>query len=137
MKITIYTDGASRGNPGHSSYGYSIKNEKGELIHEEGKYIGIATNNFAEYSAVVEALKYVEQKFNKKSLQVKFLMDSKLVVEQLSGRFKIKSKNLIPLIIVIKELEGKLESVTYEHIPRALNSLADSLANKALDSRLT
>lgn len=136
MKLIIYTDGASRGNPGHASYGFSIADLKGKTIYEEGKYIGIATNNFAEYSAVLAALKHVENNFDE-SLEINFLMDSKLVAEQLSGRYKIKSSNLIPLINKIRALEKSLGSITYKHIPRVLNFKADTLANKALDSRLT
>ena len=134
--MIIYTDGASRGNPGHASYGFSIESLNGKIIYEEGKYIGIATNNFAEYSAVLAALNYVGNNFDK-SLVVNFLMDSKLVAEQLSGRYKIKSSNLIPLINKIRKLEDNAGLISYKHIPRALNFKADSLANKALDSRLT
>lgn len=137
MKLIIYTDGASRGNPGHSSYGFSIRDSDNKLVHEEGGYLGIATNNFAEYSAVLEALKYVENTLDKEQIEMNFLMDSKLVVEQLSGRFKIKSQNLIPLISQIKHLQQGFTKVTFKHIPRKLNFKADSLANMALDLRLT
>ena len=133
MILTIYTDGASRGNPGKASYGFVVFNDKKEKIHEEGKYLGIKTNNFAEYTAVIKALEYVEKSFSR-DLEIKFFMDSKLVVEQLSGRFKIKSLNLIPLIKSIKVLTAKFSFVDYEHIPRSMNSLADTQANKALDS---
>ena len=136
MKITIYTDGASRGNPGPSSYGFSIRDNKGKLLHDEGRYIGIATNNFAEYSAVLNAFKHI-QKNLPNVLEINFFMDSKLVVEQLSGRFKIKSPNLRILISEIKNLEKNFGKITYKHIPRELNSYADLLANKALDSHLT
>lgn len=135
MKIIIYTDGASRGNPGHASYGFSITDEKGRILYEEGKYIGIATNNFAEYSAVLAAMKYIGENF-KKDVEVKFFMDSKLVAEQLSGRYKIKSPNLIELIYKIKDLQEGIDKITYTHVPRELNKVADSLANQALDSRL-
>lgn len=132
MKIVVYTDGASRGNPGKSSYGFSIQDNQGKVIFEEGKFIGIATNNFAEYSGVLNALKHIEKELKKIS-GVTFYMDSKLVAEQLSGRFKIKSPNLRPLIVEIKKLEEQIGSITYNHIPRNLNSTADALANKALD----
>jgi len=135
MKLIIYTDGASRGNPGLASYGFSIRNEKGKVLYEEGKYIGITTNNFAEYSAVLNALKYVEENYKGKYSGLDFYMDSKLAVEQLSGRYKIKSLNLKPLIYKIKELEGKLGEPVYKHIPRELNKVADWLANQALDNR--
>lgn len=134
MKIIIYTDGASRGNPGHSSYGFSIKDDKGRILYEEGKYIGIATNNFAEYSAVLNAMDYVSQNFPK-SVEVNFFMDSKLVAEQLSGRYKIKSPNLIALIYKIKDFQDGIKEITYTHVPREQNKIADALANQALDSR--
>lgn len=133
MKLIIYTDGASRGNPGYASYGFSIRNEQGKVLHDEGKYLGIATNNFAEYSAVLSALEYVVREMEK-IREINFLMDSKLVVEQLSGRYKIKSANLKPLIFKIKEL-GKNLIITYKHIPREFNKDADFLANQALDNR--
>jgi len=133
VKLIIYTDGASRGNPGIASYGFSISDGKGKILFEEGKYIGIATNNFAEYSGVLNALKYIKKHYPNAE-QINFYMDSKLVAEQLSGRYKIKSLNLKPLIHEIKELEAKFELITYKHIPRELNKRADSLANQALDS---
>lgn len=130
MKLTIYTDGASRGNPGKASYGFVIfKGNK--KIYEEGEYLGIKTNNFAEYSAVLKALEYTKKHFKDSSID--FLMDSKLVCEQLSGRYKIKSPNLIPLVNIIKLLSKERE-ITFTHIPRSKNMLADTAANRALDS---
>lgn len=135
MKLIIYTDGASRGNPGLASYGFSIRDESGKILYEEGEYIGIATNNFAEYSAVLNALKYVVDNVNGKLSAINFYLDSKLVVEQLSGRYRIKSNSLKQLIDQIKEFENNLTKVTYQHIPRELNKAADWLANQALDNR--
>lgn len=132
MKLIVYTDGASRGNPGLSAYGFSIQDDRGNILYKESKYIGVATNNYAEYSAVLNALEYVEKHFKK--AEAIFLIDSKLVVEQLSGRFKIKSANLKPLIQKIKGIEYKLNLVSYSHIPRERNKLADFLANSALDN---
>ena len=112
MKLIIFTDGASRGNPGHASYGFTISNEDGKLLHESGKYIGIATNNVAEYMAVLEALKYVKEKYSKDLRSIELFADSKLVAEQLSGRYKVKSAHLKPLIgsikILVLELGGVL-----------------------------
>ncbi len=133
MILTIYTDGASRGNPGKSSYGFVVLNEDKEVIYEEGKYLGINTNNFAEHTAVLRAFEYLRAKHSPKTL-IKFFMDSKLVAEQLSGRFKIKSTNLIPIIEKVKEIEDRFMEVTYSHVPRSMNTLADAQANKALDS---
>lgn len=135
MEITIYTDGASRGNPGHSAYGFVIKNDKNVILFEEGKYIGIATNNFAEYSAILCAIEYVKHKFkNPADLSINFLMDSKLAVEQLSGRFKIKNIILKGFFTQIIGISRNFKKVSYTHIPRHLNWQADRLANMALDS---
>ena len=124
MKLVIFTDGASRGNPGEASYGFSITDSDGNLVYQQGKYLGINTNNFAEYSAVLAAYKYLVAEFSfDLPEEVTFYMDSKLVKEQLSGRYKIKS------------LEGNFKKFSYIHIPRAQNSVPDRLANEALDNR--
>lgn len=136
MKLIVYTDGASRGNPGPASYGFTIAGEDGKLLHEEGEYIGITTNNVAEYSAVLEAFKLIEEKYKKQlPLEIQLFADSKLVAEQLSGRYKIKHPNLKPLFNQIKIMEMEIGFVSYTHIPRGQNTLADKLANKALDLR--
>ncbi len=136
MKLIIYTDGASRGNPGHASYGFTIADEKGKLVYEEGKYIGIATNNVAEYMAVLEALKYIKKFLSKHPLQIELYADSKLVVEQLSGRFKVKSPHLKPLIEQIQILKMELGGAIHNHVPREKNTEADRLANLVLDTRI-
>lgn len=136
VKLIVYTDGASRGNPGPASYGFTIADKEGKLLHEVGEYIGINTNNVAEYSGVLEALKLIREKYKKHlPIQVQLFADSKLVAEQLSGRYKIKHPNLKPLFGQIKISEMEIGSITYTHIPRGQNTLADKLANKALDSR--
>lgn len=136
MRLIIHTDGASRGNPGLSSYGFTISDEKGKLLHEEGEFIGITTNNVAEYTAVYEALKCVREKFSKEGkAQIELYADSKLVAEQLSGNYKIKAKHLKPIIEGIKILSLELGGVTFSHVPRSKNTLADELANQALDSQ--
>lgn len=134
MKLIIYTDGASRGNPGPASYGFSIQDNQGKILYKEGKYIGIATNNVAEYSAVLNAMEYVTKKF-KKSIEVFFFMDSKLVVEQLSGRYKIKSPHLKLIIRKIQILALGIGGITCSHVPREQNTIADGLANQALDNK--
>lgn len=136
MKLIVYTDGASRGNPGHSSYGFTIQDDSGKILYQEGKYIGIATNNVAEYTAVFKALKYVSDNlFQKGNLKISLYADSKLVAEQLSGRYKIKASHLKPIIADIRKLSSQFKEITYSHIPRSQNGIADSLANQALDSR--
>lgn len=134
MKLIIYTDGASRGNPGPASYGFTISDESGKLLYEEGRYIGISTNNVAEYMAVLEALEYVKKTFSKQSLQIELFADSRLVVEQLSGRFKVKSPHLKPLVEQIQILKLELGGAIHNHVPRLHNTKADKLANLALDN---
>lgn len=133
MILTVFTDGASRGNPGKASYGFVVFKGDKKKIYEEGKYLGIKTNNFAEYTAVLKALEYIKKNFPSVAT-IKFFMDSKLVAEQLSGRYKIKSPNLIPLVRQIKNLVETFEKASFKHIPRSENYLADAEANKALDS---
>ena len=135
MKIKIYTDGASRGNPGPASYGFMITNGKGDLLKEEGKVLGITTNNVAEYTGVFEALSFVKNNLPDGVTQIELFADSKLVVEQLSGRYKIKAKHLKEIIEKIQILAIDLGGVIYSHIPREQNRSADKLANEALDKR--
>lgn len=135
MDLIIQTDGASRGNPGPAAYGYLIKKRAGEILHQEGEVIGVSTNNVAEYSAVLKALEYTNDRYcHKAPHRIEVVADSLLLVSQLSGRFKIKHPNLLPLFGRIKELEKKLGKVSYRHVPRAENFIADRLANIALDS---
>lgn len=136
MKLIIYTDGASRGNPGHSSYGFTLSDKSGKLLYEEGRYIGMTTNNVAEYTAVLQALKYIKKKYGEKQLEIELYADSKLVVEQLSGRYKIKSVHLKPIIERIKILSLELGGAIHTHVPRSGNREADRLANLALDKEL-
>lgn len=143
MKLIIYTDGASRGNPGPASYGFTIQDETGHYLHKEGEYIGNTTNNMAEYTAVLVAFKRAKElvtrvkslESRKEQLQIELFADSKLVAEQLSGRYKIKSPHLKPIITEIQKLALELGGIIYSHIPRSKNILADKLANEALDSR--
>ncbi len=134
MKLVIYTDGASRGNPGPASYGFIISDENGKLLHEEGRCIGRTTNNVAEYTAVLEALKHAKEEFGSRASLVTVFADSKLVAEQLSGRYKIKAKHLKPIIEQIQILSLELGGVVFKHVARSKNTLADKLANLALDS---
>lgn len=134
MKLIVFTDGASRGNPGPASYGFIITDNKGELVYEEGKCIGETTNNVAEYTAVCEAFKWIKDN-TKGEREVELYADSKLVAEQLSGRYKVKAVHLMPIIEKIRSLAIEFGGVTFTHVPREKNTLADALANKALDSR--
>ncbi len=134
-ELTIFTDGASRGNPGPASTGFVIKNSH-ETIFSGGSFLGVATNNTAEYSAIIEAFeKVVMLDSNCNQTTLNFKLDSKLAVEQLSGRYKIKNTNLRDFFIKIKQLENMFARVTYQHIPRELNHEADTQANLVLDNQ--
>lgn len=137
MIFTIHTDGGSRGNPGPAAIGVVIERENVDKT-TFGKYIGITTNNTAEYTAVletfVELLKTVEAKDRG---EVHFFLDSLLVVSQLTGRYRIKDTVLARLFMQIKLKEQEWgRSVSYQHIPRSQNAAADKLVNQALDQTL-
>ena len=134
LNLNIHTDGGSRGNPGPAAVGVVIKESSGKLIHQFGKVIGKATNNIAEYQGVVAALEYLLEQ-NLKLGAIHFFLDSTLVVNQLSGLWKIKDTNLKGKVIKVRELEGALNCpINYTAIPREKNSQADLLVNQALDN---
>lgn len=139
LDFIVYADGGSRGNPGDAAYGFVIYDSNSSKIYEEGKLLGIQTNNFAEYSAVIAALKWFSQSstINHKSLIINVFLDSKLVAMQLSNRWKIKNEILRSLYWTIKELEKKLNAkFLYSDIPREGNKEADRLVNLALDGEI-
>ena len=128
--IFLYADGASRGNPGPAAYGVHINDGSGNSIAEIGEAIGVATNNQAEYAAVIAGLRYLTQTSHR---AVTIRMDSKLVVEQLSGRWKINNPQLRELADQAKALLSEF-GAKLEWIPREQNTKADANANAALDS---
>ncbi len=130
MKYKVFCDGASRSNPGEAAIGVSIEND-GKEIHTISKAIGVASNNEAEYLALESALEYC---INNDFLNLEIFLDSKLVVEQVNGNFKVKSNNLKPLRDKILEHIENLEFVSIKHVYRENNKRADELANTALDS---
>jgi ribonuclease H / adenosylcobalamin/alpha-ribazole phosphatase len=138
MNLIINTDGASRGNPGPASYGYVIKDKiSGVILHQEGKVIGINTNNVAEYTAVLKAFEYAAKYFSKKAPhEIEIVTDSELIARQLAGFYKVKNANLKILFDKIKSIEIELGKVAYRNVPRAQNFMADKLANIALDNNL-
>lgn len=133
--FVIFTDGGARGNPGPAAIGFVIKDSSGNLIHQQGSIIEPTTNNVAEYQAVIHALNWLLHHPQKPSPRhLLFYLDSKLVVNQLSGNFKIKKPHLQKLFNQIKFLESDLNTnCKYSHIPRAQNHQADHLLNLALD----
>ena len=127
--IKIFTDGASRSNPGLASCGYVIFDEE-ILIEEYSEFLGIKTNNFAEYSAVLKAL---ERCLLLRFADVTIYCDSLLVVNQCNHKWKVRSGDLYPLYNAIMKLGREFHTVTFIHIPREKNSHADRLCNEALD----
>ena len=132
-KLTIYTDGGARGNPGPAGVGAVLKDENGETIATVSEFIGEATNNQAEYKAVIAALRKAKQ-FKASEIQV--YLDSELVSEQLNQKYKIKNKELAPLFVQIWNLTIGIDKITYKHIPREQNQEADKLVNLAIDRAL-
>lgn len=135
--INVFCDGGARGNPGPAAVGVYITDEKGKNITRIAKKIGVATNNVAEYKAVMEALIWLVENKNKIGVdnRVNFYLDSQLVVLQLNGIYKIKNPILRELVFSVREKENELPfKIQYFHIPREKNKNADSLVNSALDN---
>lgn len=131
--LNIYTDGGARNNPGPAAIGVVIKDQNNQTLHQYGQSIGKATNNVAEYQAVISALEYlITSQLQSKSIH--FFLDSSLVVNQLNGLWKVKDSNLRQLVIKVRQLEGALNTpIKYTLIPREKNSQADALLNQTLD----
>jgi ribonuclease HI len=140
-KIIIYTDGASRGNPGKASIGVAFYNEKGDLVKKYSEYLGDnISNNEAEYRAVILALKKFKLIFGKeaaKETDIEIKSDSELMVSQLSGLYKIINENIGKLFLEVWNAKLDFGNVKFTKIPREENSLADGLANEALDQELS
>jgi len=131
---TVYADGASRGNPGPASAGAVITNASGDVVHEVSEYLGEETNNYAEYMAVIRSLEYLVSVDDVSSASI--FLDSKLVVEQASGRWKVKSENVKPLHAQLQKLILEIGvPCNFSHVFREKNTIADALANAALDAR--
>jgi mutator protein MutT len=129
--VIVYSDGGSRGNPGPSASGFVIMNQRQDVLHQGGMYLGITTNNQAEYHGVRLGL---EKALEMGAKTVDFRMDSLLVVNQLNGIYKIKNRDLWPINERIIELAGKFEKVSFSHVRREFNQLADGMVNKILNA---
>ncbi len=139
-KILINTDGGARGNPGPAAIGVVFYDENNEMIHTYKECIGEATNNQAEYKAVIKALEiFLKSKWHKENGQeanIVCRLDSKLVVEQINGNYKVKNEDIKTYVAEINLMLSKIDkSVTFIHIPREQNKEADKLVNKALDEK--
>lgn len=136
--LNVFTDGGARGNPGPSAIGVYITDQNDKEIAGFGKEIGIATNNVAEYKAVLEALSWIIE--NKESLEkntkINFFLDSNLVCSQISGLFKVKNSKLRILLFSVRQKEAEIGiPIIYNYIPREQNKKADALVNIALDNK--
>ncbi len=128
--LTVYTDGGARGNPGPAAIGVILFNEKGQVVAEVSKYIGQATNNVAEYLAVVYAL---QEALCRKARRVVIKTDSQLIARQITGKYKVKDQNLLKFRDLILHLFQGFDKVEIHEIPREENNKADDLVNKAID----
>ncbi len=130
-EIKMFADGGSRGNPGPSASGYVLMDMDNNLLTERGVYLGVTTNNQAEYHAVKFGL---EDALKNGAREVDVYLDSLLVVNQMKGVFKVKNRDLWPIHEAIKELMSQFKKVNFTHVPRELNKLADAEVNKCLDA---
>ncbi len=139
MQFTLYADGGARGNPGPAGSGAVVFDSAGKRVVEVADYIGETTNNVAEYEALLRGLRalkdaYADGYFAHVPLCIR--MDSKLVIEQLKGAYKVKHPNLIPRYLEVKnEIARSFPLITFEHVRREFNKDADELANQAMDRR--
>lgn len=129
-QIVAYVDGGARGNPGPAGYGAYIRDASGVPIAQLSEFLGIKTNNFAEYSALLAALEYAIAHGYR---ALKVVSDSELMVRQMTGQYRVNSPDLKPLYEKARSLVRKLDKFSIEHVLRAKNKQADQLANEAMD----
>jgi ribonuclease HI len=129
-KVIIFTDGGARGNPGPAGIGAVIYNEHKKVIAEISEFLGVATNNQAEYKALIAAFRKAA---DLGAAELECYLDSELVVKQLKGEYRVKDKDLAVLFLAIHNLSLSFKKITYTHMPRERNKEADRLANEAMD----
>lgn len=128
--ILAHIDGGARGNPGPAGYGVHVQNAKGETLAKLSGFLGIRTNNYAEYSGLLAALEYALDNHHK---ALKIISDSELLVKQIRGEYKVKHAELKNLYDQARQLIGKLQRFSITHALRSQNKIADQLANDAMD----
>ncbi len=131
MRVKLFTDGGARGNPGPAAYGFVLEAEDGTVLAARGEAIGIATNNVAEYSALIAGL---ERAVELALTDVEVVSDSELMVKQMRGEYKVKNEALRELSLRASRLAGSVGNVRYTAVRREHNELADRLVNEALDA---
>ena len=132
MKLITYTDGGARGNPGPAAAGVIIKDATGKTIAGYGEYLGRQTNNYAEYAALISALKYAKELG---ASEVECILDSELVTKQMKRQYKVKEPTLQKLFIQAYNLASTFNKVSYRHVLREKNKEADAWVNKILDAQ--
>lgn len=132
MKVTIFADGGSRGNPGPAASGAVLTDESGDVLREVGTFLGVTTNNVAEWTGLITGL---EAALELGATDVVVRMDSELVVKQLSGAYRVKHPNLVPLHARAKTLLRKFSHADIAHVPRKANAAADAVVNQTLDAQ--
>ena len=133
QKIKIYSDGGARGNPGPAACGSVLKTLAGRVISQHSRYLGETTNNQAEYGGVLLGL---EEAAKIGVEEIDFYLDSELVVKQLNREYKVKDSGLQSLFLKIWKISLKFKKITYRHIPREQNRVADRLVNEELDKQV-
>jgi len=142
-KLTIYTDGGARNNPGPAGIGCVLYNENKKIIKEISEYIGETTNNQAEYKACLRAMEEAKKLSSRggqgcsEDMELEFFLDSELVVKQLNREYKVKNKELAPLFMKIYNLSQQFKKVTFSHVRREFNKEADALVNEAIDNYIS
>ncbi|MDR0198784.1 MAG: ribonuclease HI family protein [Methanomassiliicoccaceae archaeon] len=134
MPLKIYSDGGARGNPGPAAFAVVVCKD-GKIIHQHSEYIGVSTNNVAEYRGLIYAAGYA---IDSREDDVEFIMDSKLAVEQMKGNYKVRSKNLIDMHHDVKAMVSNIRNVKFRHVKRsdAMIAVADALLNRTMDDHL-
>lgn len=133
MKVITFTDGGARGNPGPAACGAYITDVHGKVLKEHGRYLGVQTNNYAEYMAIIDALSHARDMH---ATEVEMYMDSELAVKQLKGEYRVKNAGLATLFVQVHNLALGFKKVTYTHVRREKNKEADRLVNEAIDRHL-
>ena len=133
-EVQLYADGGSRGNPGPSASGYVLMDMSGRIVLRAGQYLGVTTNNQAEYQALKLGLQRAYYDYHASEVHV--YMDSMMVVNQMKHIFKIKNRDLWPVHNACVDLVKKFDKVSFDHVPRELNKIADEEVNKAMDEAL-
>jgi ribonuclease HI len=132
MKLTLFADGGSRGNPGPAAAGAVVTDEAGTVVREIGTFLGVATNNVAEWTGLISGL---EAALELGADEIVIRLDSELVIKQLTGVYRVKHPNMIPLHAKAKGLLKKFAHADIKHVPRRQNAAADAVVNAVLDAR--